>query len=173
VYWGADATAWFHDRWFCQRWGQATSNCQIKKLQRKVKFLQRKETGGGTTNAGFKPRDKDTDDYIRKEVLDAVRKASGDKGVKYVNYLLSGVKKSAPDKHFTKGVKRNAEEEEDDTQVDEDAAGDEEALDASALASFGHSASNWHPQNPNKHRHPLVAVLAIGTRKTPIRNCAK
>jgi hypothetical protein len=64
-----------------------------KSYSAKLYLSKKKETGGGT-KAGFKPRDKDTDDYIPKEVLDAARKAGGDKGGKYVNYLLSGQKES-------------------------------------------------------------------------------
>jgi hypothetical protein len=139
--------------------GQAPSNRQIKKLQRKVKSLQKKETGGGS-KVGFKPRDKDNEYIPKKEVLDAVRKAGGDKSGKYVNYLLSGQKKSTPDQRFTKGVKRRSAEEED-TQVEEDAAGDEEAPDASALASFGRGASNRHAQNRNKKLRKIDAVHVI------------
>jgi hypothetical protein len=98
-----------------------------------------------------------------------MRKAGGDKGGKDVNYLLSALKKSAPDKCFTKGDKRNAEEEEDDAQVEEDAAGDEEAPDASALVSFGHGASNWHAQNPNKKSLKMNAVHVVSYIRYPKR----
>jgi hypothetical protein len=95
-----------------------------------------------------------------------MRKAGGDKGGKYVNYLLSGRKKSTPDKRFTKGVKWNTEEEKDDTQVEEDALGDEEAPDVSALASFGHGATNRHTQNPNKELCKIDAVHVISYKKS-------
>jgi hypothetical protein len=52
--------------------GQAPPTQQIKKLQRKVKFLQKKEGGkGGSKPAGG---DETSDNFIPKAVLDAVQK---------------------------------------------------------------------------------------------------
>jgi hypothetical protein len=80
--------------------GPTPSNQQIKKLKRKVKAFQKKEATGGN-KGGFKGND--SDNYIPAKVLDALRKAGGDKGGKYVNYLLNGCKKSTSnDKRFAK-----------------------------------------------------------------------
>jgi hypothetical protein len=66
--------------------GPTPSNRQIKKLKRKVKAFQKKEATGGN-KGGFKGNDLDND--IPAKVLDAMRKAGGDKGGRYVNYLLN------------------------------------------------------------------------------------
>jgi hypothetical protein len=142
--------------------GPTPSNQQIKKLKRKVKAFQKKEATGG--NKG-RFKGKDSDNYIPTKVLDMVRKASGDKGRKYVNYLLNGRKKAnSNDKRFAKGVKRDTADGQDEechvTFADDDAANDSPDNE-SASAAFGRNATNWHLDSPNKKPRKQGALHVV------------
>jgi hypothetical protein len=80
-----------------------------------------------------------------------IKLAGGDKGRKYINYLLNGRKQSTSnDKWFAKGVKRgipDGQDEERHVTFAEDDADNDSPEDESASAAFGHGPTNRHLDN--------------------------
>ena len=120
----------------------------IKKLQRKVKAFQKKHPKRG---------DKQDSGFIPKGILDAIRKAGGDDGGKYVSMILNGKKRPNEDRS-AKTMQSVTEEE----YVDESALGDNEEEEvpgnASASSAFGRGAANRHATNPNKKARTIGAL---------------
>ena len=148
---------------------QAPTSRHIKMLKRKVKSLEKK---AGKPAGGFKPnkRTEDKDDYIPQEVLDAITKAGGEHGGKFISYMLKGKK----DSRSVKGLQTVTEDDQVEDTTGDDTEEVEVSDDGSASSAFGRGASNRHLQNPNKKRKQgslhVVSYQISKTVATPVEN---
>jgi len=145
-------------------WGgraeSTTSDTQkIRKLKCKEKALKKKLKQKNLETPHSSKLDQDPTDYLPKETIEVIRKATGKHGSKVVAWAFKGWATDQAKKCSIRGAKT-------DDRSDGSSKADEEEEPSTlgrsgASASMGQCSNNCHPKNPNDAMHQLTTGIIV------------
>jgi len=132
---------------------------QIRKLKRKEKALKKKLKQKHLETPHASKLDQDPMDYLPKEMIEAIRKATGKYGSKVVAWAFKGRAADQAKKHSVCGAKTN-------DGSDGSAKADEEEEPSNsgrsgASASMGQGSNNRHPKNPKGKKRKIDTIWTV------------